>query len=407
MSAIDSVLRSGHSDVTVVVSDNSTDPDERGRLEEFCSRHAPATVAYVRPPEPLAMAEHWEWLSHAVDETVTATHLAYLTDRLVFTAGALSNLLDVVSHNPERVVSYQWDHVADMTVPVELVQSPWTGRVYELDSAKLIELSSRGEFGDYLPRLMNSVAPTAVVREIEQRFGNVFGSIAPDYRFAFRCLAVCDTILYLDRACLIEQGIARSAGINYMRGSMNEDAARFASELTVSRFGATPEPAFETIANAIYQEYCAVRAETEPGRFPPPEWRSYLTANAISVSRIEEPEWRRRMQDLLRLRGWTRRHGARHALGTAVAMAVYLLRHPGALARTVKRQLWDRPPGAAGAVLLQRLGLKPAVRDELRFDSAAEAITYAGAHPRPQTPYAWHLDAVRRGRAIVSRQERG
>jgi hypothetical protein len=250
---------------------------------------------------------------------------------------------------------------------------------------------------------MNAIAPTAVMAAIERRFGDLMGRVSPDYRFAFRCLALCDSILYLDRSAVIEHGMARSAGGNFLRGRMNDDARRFVSDLEVERFGETPEPGFETTANAIFQEYCTVRAEAEQGRFPPPDWRSYLAANAVAVDRIEDPEWRGRMRDLLERRGWTRRHAAGRALHLAGRMAAHLVRHPRALARTVKRQLWDRPPGTPTAVLLRRVGIDPRLRD-LRFDSAADALAHAVAHPRARTPDAWHLDALRRAGAIVAQR---
>lgn len=401
--AVESVLNAGVEGVAVIVSDNSTEPAESRRLEEFCSRDATGTVEYVRPPEPLPMAAHWEWLWRTIRRTADAPHVAYLTDRLVYSEGSLAALLEAVARHPEKVVSHHWDHVADLNAPVELVQRPWTGHLYELASSRLIELASRGEFGDYTPRLMNSVAPVAVVDEIERRFGDVFGSVAPDFRFAYRCLAVCETILYLDRSCVIEHGLNRSAGGSFQRGHMNEDATRFAAELTDARFAATPEPAFVTNANAMFQEYCVVRAEVGGDGFPAPDPRSYLASNAVSVARIEDPEWRRRMQALLARHGWRRRHAATRAAAVAVRMASYLARHPGALRRALKRQLWDRPPGSPGAALLSRVGLEPRARDGLRFASSRDAIAHANANPRPATRHAFHVDALRRAGAILAR----
>jgi hypothetical protein len=158
----------------------------------------------------------------------------------------------------------------------------------------------------------------------------------------------------------------------------------------------------ETTANAIFQEYCSVRAEVGGDGFPPPDPRGYLAANAISADRIEDPEWRARLQQLLRERGWRRWDGARHAAGLTLRMASYLILHPTALARAVRRQLWERPPGTAMANLLARLGLEPPVRDELRFDSAAQAIAHADAHPRRPSPQAWHVHELARAGAIVS-----
>jgi hypothetical protein len=347
------------------------------------------------------MPAHWEWLWQLVRREVAPTHLTYLTDRMVFTAGAIAELMEIVDREPDRVLSYRHDRVEDMTTPVELVQSQWTGQLLELDARKLIEMSSRAGYGDHLPRMLNSIAPVATLTAIEERFGNVFRSISPDYCFAFRCLATRDTILYLDRSCLIQWGMSRSSGITYMAGRPNEDAARFKAELSVPRFGSTPEPAFETATNAIFQEYCAIREEVGGDRFPPVDWRSYLTDNAISIDRVEDPEWRTRNQALLRRRGWTRVNSARHVLRQSASMAAYFIRHPQALGRSLKRQLWDRPPGTPAAFLLPRVGLNPRIRDELRFDSAAKAIAYANAHPRARTRYAWHLHQLRRAGAIV------
>jgi hypothetical protein len=402
MAAVDSVLRSGVAGVTVVVSDNSTDADERDRLAEFCASKPHGTVEYVRPPEPLAMAAHWEWLWKTIDDTIAPTHVAYLTDRLVFRAGALGELVDIVSRDPGRVVSYHWDRVHDLRTPVELEQTQWSGKLLELDCGKLIDLASRtAMFIECLPRLMTCVAPASVVTAIEQRFGDVFGSVSPDFRFAYRCLAVCDSILYLDRACMIEHGFMRSAGGNYVLGNMNEDATRFARELTSPRFGATPEPAFETVANAIFQEYCCVHAEVGGDEFPPPDEWGYLAANAISADRIEDPSWRARTQELLRRRGWTRWSSVRHALGLALEMAGFVIRHPAVLARSVKRQVHDRPPGTVLGSMLPRLGLKPPIRDEFKFETSAQAIAFAEANPRPRRSHSWAEHRLARAGVIV------
>jgi hypothetical protein len=403
MAAVDSVLRARDPGVTVVVSDNSTRVADRDRLAEFCAGQPTGAVEYVRPPESLEMSAHWEWLLSVMRERVDPTHVSYVTDRMVFTAGALTELMEIVASEPSRVLSYHHDRVHDVDSPVELVQTQWTGQLLELDTRRLIELSSRGGWGDYLPRMLNSIAPIATVEAIERAYGNVFLSVSPDYCFAYRCLATCDTILYRDRACLIEYGMARSAGISYARGRLSEDAARFRRELSVPRFGATPDPAFETVANAIWQEYCTARNETGGDRFPSVDSRHYLTTHAISVDRMDESEWRAHARELLRRRGWTRWHSARHVLSQTLAIAGYFIRHPGAFLRSVKRQVWDRPPGTPLASLLSRAGLNPRVREDLKFASAAAAIAYADAHPRARTPYAWHVHRLSRAGAIVRR----
>lgn len=401
IAAVKSILRSDHPRVAVIVSDNSTEEDERERLRDFCASRGAGAVEYVRPAEPLPMATHWEWLRATIQERVEPTHLTYLTDRMVFTAGALAELMGAIAANPADVISYNHDRVEDAEVPVQLVQTQWTGRLFDLDARRLLAMSSRGAYGDHLPRMLNSVGPMAVFDDIQRRFGSVFESVAPDYAFAYRCLAVRDRILYLDRACLIHYGMARSAGVTYLRGRPNEDAAAFQQSLTVARFGKTPEPRFETVANAIFQEYCAAREAAGDDRFPPVDMPGYLGTNAISVSLITDPDWRARMEDLLRAHGWTRGSGIRGALGRGLAMAGYFVRHPGALARSLRRQLWDRPPGTPAANLFPRVGIDPRIREDLTFGSAAEAIAHAEAHPRARTPYSWLVHTLRRAGAVV------
>jgi hypothetical protein len=402
IAAVESVLAARQPGVTLFVSDNSTDAGERDRLAGFCARHE-SQLRYLRPPEPLEMAPHWEWLRHQIRGEEWATHVAYLTDRLVFTRGSLEELLRVVAQEPDHVVSYHHDRVEDRTTPVSLVQTQWTGRVLELDTRRLVELSSRGLWGDFLPRMLNCAVPVGRLDAVERRFGGVFAPVSPDYRFAYRCLATCDSILYLDRPCLIEQGMHRSAGINYAKGHFNRDAKSFLEELSVPRFGATPEPGFETVANAIFQEYCSVRAETGGDCFPPVDRRSYLAAIAVTVARIEDPQWRERMEALLREHGWTGRDRVRTALAEIGAMIGYFVRHPAALARSVMRQLRERPPGTPLALLLPKVGLDPRIRDDLRFATSSEAIDFANAHPRPPRPYAWHIHRLERARAILRR----
>jgi hypothetical protein len=407
ISAVESVLRSKLETVKAIVSDNSTEEAERERLEDFCARQPPDAVEYVRPPEPLAMPAHWEWLRSQISERASPTHVTYLTDRMVFTAGALAELTQVADRHPGRVLSYQHDYVNDLRSPVELVQAQWTGRLYELDARKLLEMSSRAEYGNYLPLMLSCFAPVEVLEAIKMRFGDVFGSVSPDYCFAYRCLAVRDSILYLDRSCLIHYAMTRSSGISYLRGLPNEDASDFDGSLSVPRFGATPEPALETITNAVIQEYCAARELAGDDRFPPVDWRSYLASNATSAAYIQEPEWRARTQELLRRRGWTRRSAVRQAAGRVLAIAGYFVRHPGALARSLKRQVWDRPPGTPVASLLSRVGIEAPIRDDLRFASAADAIAHADRHPRRRMPYAWHLHQLDRRGAIARRLDWG
>src|SRR5689334_22758358 len=54
--SIASVLAEDDPRLTVLVSDNSTDPDEAERLRSWCSERDEDRVLYVRPEEPLPMS---------------------------------------------------------------------------------------------------------------------------------------------------------------------------------------------------------------------------------------------------------------------------------------------------------------------------------------------------------------
>lgn len=402
MEAIASALRGRPDGVTVAVSDNSADPDQQRELAAFCAGQAPGAVLYLQPPGPLSMAAHWEWLRRRITERLDPTHLAYLGDRMVFTAGSLARVAAIAARHPDKVVAYSHDHVDDLEPPVALVQLQWTGRVLELDSRTLLRMTSRATWGSYLPRMINSIAPVDVMARIEARYDDVFGMTSPDFCFAYRCLSVCDTILFEDRCATVYRGARASSGISYLRGLPNEHNDAFERHLPGGRHDSTPEPGFETTANAIFEEYCFVRARAgDPARFPAIDPRAYLAVNALSASRIRDPERRARVEELMRRRGWTRGARIRNRAAKVAPAFGYFVRHPGAIGRTLHRQLIERPPGTPASVLLPKIGIDPRVRDELRFASSQEAIAHAETHPRRRSPSSWPLHALSRAGAIV------
>lgn len=400
--AIASVLRGRPDAVTVAVSDNSTDPGQQHELEAFCAAQPEGSVLYLRPPEPLSMSEHWEWLRRRITELARPTHIAYLGDRMVFTAGSLSRVAAIAARHPGHVLSYNHDRVNDLDERIELEQLQWTGRLLELDSRALLRMTSRGRLGNELPRMINCIVPVDVMAHIEERFGDVFGSVSPDYCFAYRCLAVCDSILFEDRTATLYHGLRASSGISYGRGLPNAHNDDFERHLPGGRHDSTPEPSFETGANAIFEEYCSVRARAhDPARFPAIDSRAYLAANAVAATRVRDPVRRARVEELIRRRGWTRGARIRNRARQIAPAFGYFARHPGAIGRTLHRQLIERPPGTPVSVLLPKIGIDPRVRGDLRFASSQEAIAYADAHVRKRSPSSWPLHALSRAGAIV------
>ena len=266
--ALRSVLEAQRPDVTVLVSDNSTSAGERDRLCARCAEHLTDRVRYVTPPEPMPMAQHWEWARRAAMAEFEPTHVTCLSDRMILMDGALDELAGLIARYPDRVVVYKLDIVYDFTCPVRLTQAPWTGRLLELDSAAILELSARGEPGFFVPHMLNCVAPTSVLKAVEARFGGVFGSLSPDMCFGYRCLAVCDSLLYLDKSMLIHYATGRSGSASVARGQPSPDALDFHRLAGGALNSATPEPRFATLTNGILHEYCVVREEARDPRFP-------------------------------------------------------------------------------------------------------------------------------------------
>ena len=292
-----------------MVSDNSTDARSRDEVAAFCSSYDDELVRYVRPPEPLAMPAHWNW---ALGETLAssdASHVALLTDRMVLKAGALADLLAVVEEHPEKIVSYNHDELDDRRSPIGLRLFPWSGKVLEIDSAHLLYLSSRGVIRAPLPRMMNCIAPRGHFAELEKRFGAVFGSISPDFCFCYRSLATVDSILYFDKALLIQYALDRSQGASYARGEDTQDRVDFAGQLGSTEMNyAAPVPAFQTIRNAIFHEYAFVKAESGSPRFPEIDPRAYMAAMLEDFTQIENRAVRKQMLAVLRDNGWVGVH---------------------------------------------------------------------------------------------------
>ena len=302
--AIESALAGRAPDVRLLVSDNSTDPEERARLTEYCSALPSDAVTYVVPPEPLPMSAHWQWAMEQALE-LDATHYAYLADRTVLKPGGLAAVLSAGARHPEKVIAYNEDMVDDWADPVRLHLKQWSGNLLELDSAEVLDLCSRVAIGNHLPRMLNCVVPRPVLDRIADRCSSVFDSISPDYCFAFRCLTVTDSILYLDRSISVHHAIYRSNGWSYARGVESADSRRFRAEVGGVRLHpAAPVPELHGTINAIMHEYGHVRNEFGAERLRPVDRPHYLATIAKDLGQIEDEALRSSTRSMLVAAGW-------------------------------------------------------------------------------------------------------
>ena len=366
--SIASVLAEGDPRVTVLVSDNSTDPQQVERLRSWCSDTEGDRVIYLRPPEPLPMSPHWQWALERALET-PATHVMYLTDRLMVRSCALRALLTVAEDRPGDVITFGDDTVIDYEEPVTVFQRPWTGRLLRVDSEQALRALSRGILIG-TPTMMNSIVPRGVMEDIAATYGEVFASIAPDHCFGYRCLDRVQSFVHWDHVVIVQRALARSNGFAQIRGVVNahhEDFLRQLGEMGINEH--TPVPQLLTVTNAIYNEYEFVRRDPRSSKLAPLRRHFYLGANARDVARLEDPGLQARMRAVLAEHGWSMPMRLRYLLGLSLSAAGYYWRHPRALLRRLLRGR-ARPP---------------------RFDHAPEALAYTLENPSPARPYPDHL----------------
>ena len=157
--AIRSVLDYAVENVAVLVSDNSTSASERETLAEYCAQRSDSRLRYVRPPDALSMPAHWDWAIHEALRSYAATHFLYLTDRMMFRRGALSEVLRLASLYSHKVITYNQDRIVDNVRPIRVEQCPGTGKLLEVNSLRFTWLLSQAVFHPGLPRMNNSVVP--------------------------------------------------------------------------------------------------------------------------------------------------------------------------------------------------------------------------------------------------------
>jgi Glycosyl transferase family 2 len=304
MNAIRSVLQQPGCKVQVIVSDNSTSAEEIAKLSDFCRQADDARLRYVKPEQPLPISEHWEWaLGQALSEE--SDHFSFLTDRMVFRPQSLSEIFHIVKRFPDKIVCYMHDKVFDFAQPVTIYQNEWSGKLYEVASRRLLELSAQSVMYDAgMPRMLNCFVPRSLLEAIRQRFGSVFSSIAPDWVFGYRALELVDSILFFHKAALVHYAQSVSNGESAHRGIMNETYSTFVKEMPKPRNSDAPFPEIITVWNAIISEYCWVKKETRSAKFPELDMEKYMQALSEGIQSIEDPSVKGEMTAKLAARGW-------------------------------------------------------------------------------------------------------
>lgn len=393
ITAVESVLDQRVPEISVIVSDNSTEPEESHRLEAFVQGLGDSAVRYVQPVEPLPMASHWDWAMTCALADPAVTHVGYLTDRMVFRRDCLPLLLAMIEDHPGRILAYNHDDLIDHARPVRLHQHPRTSELMELDAQHLLDLGAGGEFPHALPRMLNCLVPRDVVEVVRDRFGSVFASVSPDYCFAFRSLDAVDSILYFDESCLVNYALDRSHGFSYTRGLENRDRREFVADLAGAPMHvSTPLPEFETVMNSVFNEYFFVLSDPASNKLRRVRRHAYLNALAEGMRLLEDDHVRTREMERLAGHGWRWRGGrARGWLDRRATLIRFFARRPGTLLRRLAG-LWQRtPPGRLIWRLAIALGATPPSGGWLEFPDRTAGLERARDLPPRRTRDFAHL----------------
>jgi len=368
MEAVRSLMDQGR-DLHVFVSDNSPSPDPA--LRDFVRGLCQPGISYLRPPASLHQAAHWDWAIRQALQRSAATHFTVHYDRKIMKPDAVAALESAASIWPEMLICWPNDHVSDMPPPLRLWQPPWTGRVFALQTERIVELTSEGRasaiYSHALPLLSNCLVPRSILTETIERFGDLCDSTTPDTCFAFRFAAQHDLYLHLDRPLGVTYAAGRSAGGGYLRGNGDDWLDFRRSWGDRPWLAAAPIPGLNLGLNMLYHEYELVR-RTTGGRFPPIQFGAYLADLAIGLELVEDKQARADFRHQLEEKGWESRNRSKPVR----AVINRILLDP------LDRHLGIRRRGATGRVF----------RDEQR------ALRHALAHPRRRVKQARHLDLL-------------
>jgi hypothetical protein len=284
----------------VLVSDNSTNAEERRRLAALCDRLDDGRVVYITPPTSLPQGPHWEWaINHAL-AAFPFNHFTLVTDRILIRPALWPRLIAAVQRRPDRVLTYSHDSIDDHVQPIRLTQQQWSGRIVPATSARFLSLASQADFKIWLPRLYNCIVPRHVFDAIRFRYSHICRSRSPDFNFCFKCLTIVPYVNIYDASPIVDYAKARSIGNSAARGVMSADRLDHLEQ--ARRFGLTsvaPAPEIRSVGNAIVSEYLAVRYEGNSDTMPDIDRHAYIRMLAHEIRAMENPQQRDALHGLL------------------------------------------------------------------------------------------------------------
>ncbi len=369
ITAVRHLLQQPGCELRVFVSDNSSSEEDVRKLADFCRELDHPLVTYMRPPEILGQGQHWDWAVREALRRSDATHATVHYDRKVFKPGHARIVADVASRWPDKVITYVSDYIAHYPPPLRLYQPLWTGKVYSIETQRIIERSASGqapEIASALPVLSNCFVPRAVVESLIGEFGDFCVSTTADSCFTYRFCALYDDFLHIDRSLTAIYGSHRSAGLGYLRGEGGDFADYRQTWRGEGWLDAAPLPGLNLGYNMLFHEYELVR-RTPAGRrrLPPLDRNGYLRDLGRGLVWVADPQQREHMRRLLEENGWK---------GDVPALNFRERIHP-------LHRLYFRIRQFVTLFLADRLGIPPRVMSGFAFRSDEEAVRYAIRYP--------------------------
>ncbi len=373
----------------VVLSDNSTREDQRQMLASFCERLRDPRVLYIRPDAPLPMPSHWNWAIAQALARTRASHLVVHYDRRVTRRGQLQQLADAARDFPEDVITFGSDHVADEPPPATLWQIPWTGRLYEMRTARVIALTAQcriNDMGQAFPILSNCVVPGGVLDSLRERFGDFCDSTGPDSCFTYRFCALHERYLHLDRPIGIIYAPHRSNGMGYLRQT-GGDFGNFV-EAWADRpwLEAAPIPGVNLGQNMMFHEYELVRRAVGSARFPPIDRDLYLSALKEALRWIRDPKVKADMRTMLEAQGMPPAAAEAAAPRTPITWQTLPHRVVRRLRYEVRRYATPKRRQTVSLFLADAFRIYPEHITGYTFRDDAKALRYGLKLPRPPQP---------------------
>lgn len=195
-------LVQGFDDFEIVVADNSTTSATRALVDRLASPR----IRYVRPPQPLAMTDNWEFaVSQCQGEFITLIgsddglmlHSLAEMDRILRMLGAKLLRWDAVCYNWPGLPVQNAAQSHELLIPTK--QADWYLPIHRHDARTKIRACINSEIPySYLPMIYSSVIHRDLLEALRQKSGRVFQSVCPDIYSAFAFAHIAGSYYSLD-----------------------------------------------------------------------------------------------------------------------------------------------------------------------------------------------------------------